>query len=87
MASYFKGGVESRRVAGPGQGGLVPQALASPLTQHRLLTRAQTLIYGTCGGGGDYRQTIREDHPRWQQGMTAVHMHRNSAIFIRSRQG
>lgn len=79
-------------MAGPGQGGLEPQAPRS--TGHTASApdpRPDPDLWDVCvcvGGeeGGDYRQTIREDHPRWQQGMTAAHMHRNSQIFIHSRQ-
>lgn len=55
MTSYFKGGVESWRVAGPGQGscwglGLVPQA-PSLQWSHSISSRPElrTLIYGTGG--------------------------------------
>lgn len=72
-------------MAGPGQGGLVPQAPRS--TGHTASAPGpspDTDLWDVWRG--DYRQTIHEDHPRWQQGMTTAHMHRNPNIFIHPRQ-
>lgn len=66
-------------MAGPGQGSLVPQAPRS--TGHTASAPGPSPDTDLWDAGGDYRQTIHEDHPRWQQGMTATHMRRNSNIF------
>lgn len=74
-------------MAGSGQGGLVPQAPRS--TGHTASAAGpspDTDLWDGGVGGGDYHQTIHEDHPRWKQGMTAAHMHRNSDIFIHSQE-
>lgn len=75
MTSYFKGGVESWRVARPGQRLGSKLSASSPSlqwgTQHQLPVRVRTLIYGT--GGLPSNQPWGP--PRWWRRMTAAQTH------------